>query len=99
MAGRRFFVIFSVVVCLAMTGCSADKQSQLVVDAGSVPAGTKVTRKGQEIDLLGTPVATGMKIPATDLIDATTMQEMDLSDRATLLTAIATSRGASPSSR
>jgi len=79
MAGRRFFVIFSVVVCFAITGCSADKQSQLVVDTGSVPAGTKVTRKGQEIDLLGTPVATGMKLPATDLIDAMTMQEVDLS--------------------
>ena len=79
MTGRRFFVIFSVVVCLAITGCSADKRSQLVVDAGSVPAGTKVTRMGQETDLLGTPVATGMKIPATDLIDATTMQEVDLS--------------------
>ena len=79
MTGRRFLVIFSVVVFLTITGCSANKQSQLVVDAGSVPAGTKVTRKGQEIDLLGTPVATGMKIPATDLIDATTMQEVDLS--------------------
>ncbi len=79
MADRRFFVIFSVVICLAMTACSADKQSQLVVDTGSVPAGTKVTRMGQETDLLGTPVATGMKIPATDLIDATTMQEVDLS--------------------
>jgi len=79
MAGRRFFVIFSVVVCLAMTGCSADKQSQLVVDPGSVLPGTKVTRKGQEIDLLGTPVKTGMKLPATDLVDATTMQEVDLS--------------------
>ena len=79
MTGRRFLLIFSVVVFLTITGCSANKQSQLVVDAGSVPAGTKVTRKGQEIDLLGTPVATGMKIPATDLIDATTMQEVDLS--------------------
>ena len=79
MAGRRFFVIFSVVVCLAMTGCSTDKQSQLVVDPGSVLPGTKVTRMGQEIDLLGTPVKTGMKLPATDLVDATTMQEVDLS--------------------
>ena len=79
MTGRRFLVIFSVVVFLTITGCSANKQSQLVVDAGSVPAGTKVTRKGQETALLGTPVATGMKIPATDLIDATTMQEVDLS--------------------
>lgn len=79
MTGRRFLLIFSVVVFLTITGCSANKQSQLVVDAGSVPAGTKVTRKGQETALLGTPVATGMKIPATDLIDATTMQEVDLS--------------------
>jgi len=79
MAARRFFVIFSVVVCFATTGCSADKQSQLMVDTGSVPAGTKVTRKGQETDLLGTPVATGVKMPATELIDATTMQEVDLS--------------------
>lgn len=79
MADRRFFLILSVVLFLALTGCSAVRQSKMVIDPGSVPPGTKVTRMGEEIGLLGNPIATGMKLPATDLIDAMTMQEVDLS--------------------
>jgi len=79
MAYRKIFLIFSVIMFLAVTGCSAVRQSKLTVDPGSVPAGTKVARLGEEIKLLGTPIETGMKLPATDLIDAMTMQEVDLS--------------------
>jgi len=49
------------------------------VDPGSVLPGTRVTRGGKETNLLGTPIATGMKLPATALTDAGTMQEVDLS--------------------
>ena len=73
--------MFSVVISLVMTGCAAFKQSKLVVDPGSVPSGTKITCKGEEIVLLGNPIATGMKLPATDLIDAMSMQEVDLSKK------------------
>ena len=79
MTGKRFFAVFPLVMFLVMAGCATLKQTQIQVDPGSVLPATKVTRGGKEIGLLGTPIATGMKLPATDLINAMTMQEVDLS--------------------
>jgi len=79
MIGKKMRTGFSAVIFFLLAGCVGFKQAQIQVDPGSVLPGTKVTRAGQEINLLGTPITTGMNLPATDLINAMTMQEVDLS--------------------
>ena len=49
------------------------------IDTGSAqPAGT-VTRKGQAMKLLGTPIAVGRPLPAVNLTEASSMKMVDLS--------------------
>jgi thiol peroxidase len=60
-----------------LAACAA-QQAALPVNKGTVPAGGTVLRQGKEVRLLGTPVAVGNPLPATALIDATTMQPVDL---------------------
>jgi len=79
MTGKRLFAVLSVVMFLAMAGCATFKKPTTQVDPGSVLPGTKVTRGGKETGLLGTPIAIGLKLPPTDVIDAMTMEEVDLS--------------------
>jgi thiol peroxidase len=80
MTGRRLFLVYSVVLFLFITGCATFRQAPMQVDPGTVLPGTKVTRGGNEVNLLGSPIAIGMKLPATELIDAMTMQEVDLTE-------------------
>lgn len=79
MTWEKVCIVFSIAMFLILPGCVFFKQAQPQIDPGSVLPGTKVTRFGQEINLLGTPIKTGMNLPATDLIDAMTMQEVNLS--------------------
>lgn len=62
---------------LMITGCAL--QSAFTVDPGSVPPGTKVARRGNEMNLLGSPLALGQSLPTTALVESTTMQTVDLS--------------------
>lgn len=80
MADKKIFLVLAAALFL-LSGCAAMKQSTMTVDPGSVPAGTKVTRQGEEIDLLGNPIVTGKKLPPTELVDAMTMEEIDLSQK------------------
>ena len=64
---------------LRLVGIQTTSQAELQVDPGSVLPGTKVMRQGTEINLLGTPIEVGQKLPATALVDAMTMQDVDLS--------------------
>jgi thiol peroxidase len=61
-----------------LAACAA-QQTALPVDKGTVAAGGSVLRKGKEVRLVGTPIAVGDPLPATALIDAETMQPVDLS--------------------
>ena len=78
MADRISLGVFAVAVFFVLAGCAAFRQAPMRVDPGSVLPGTKVTAGGKVVGLLGTPIAEGMKLPATALIDAVTMQEVDL---------------------
>ncbi len=79
MVGRRVLFMFTVVTFFIVVGCATLNQARMQVDPGSVLPGTKVTRGGMETGLLGTPIAIGMKLPETHLIDAMSMEEIDLS--------------------
>jgi thiol peroxidase len=78
MKGRIIVSTVLFVMLLQMSGCAAIKQVKPQVDPGSVLPGTKVTRKGKDINLLGNPIAVGQKLPPTALVDAMTMQDVDL---------------------
>lgn len=80
MTDGRFIAVFAAALFFVLAGCAAFNRSTLQVDPGSVMPGTQVTRGGEKVNLLGTPIQVGMKLPATGLTDAMTMQEVDLSE-------------------
>jgi thiol peroxidase len=79
MTERKGFAVFLAAFMLLMFGCGSPKP-ELPVDQGSAEPGTKVAFKGEEIKLLGSPIAVGQPLPAVKLVDAMTMKEVDLSE-------------------
>jgi thiol peroxidase len=61
-----------------LTAC-ASKTADITVDPGSVLPGSKVFRKGKELPLIGKAIEINQPLPATSLVDAGTMTEVDLS--------------------
>ena len=62
-----------------LAGCIAVNTSTMKINTGSVAPGTMVTMRGTEQPLIGTPIAVGEKLPATALIAAGRMEQVDLS--------------------
>ncbi len=63
-----------------LLGACAPKQAALVIDSNSVVPGTQVAKKGEPLALTGTGIKVGERLPDTDLIDAATMQPVNLND-------------------
>ncbi len=61
-----------------LAGC-ASAPPRLPVATETVAPGTSVTQKGKPRPLIGTPVVVGEPLPATRLLDAATMGDVDLS--------------------
>ncbi len=59
-------------------GCACTPKADMSIERISVAPGEQVTRKGQPLRLLGTPIAVGQRLPATGLVDAGTMNPLDL---------------------
>jgi len=59
-------------------GC-ATTQQKIPTDTASSRPGTQVNFRGNSIKLLGSPVSIGKPLPSVDLVDATTMNNVDLS--------------------
>ena len=59
-------------------GCMATRPQIPMEQNSSQPGGT-VTRGGEAIKLLGTPVSLGQPLPSVKLVDAMTMKDVDLS--------------------
>lgn len=51
-----------------------------MIEAASVAPGTQVTRKGETLALAGTGIDVGQKLPDGQLVDAATMQEINLNE-------------------
>ena len=68
-----FGLIFFLSACMT-------KQTDLPIDTTSAVPGTEVSRKGEILALTGTGIAVGQKLPDTMLIDAATMQPVNLND-------------------
>ena len=76
MKNINIVAMFLLTVFLVFNGC-VSKQA-ITVDPGSVLPGSKVTRKGVEIPLVGTPVQVGHQLPSAELINASSMEATDL---------------------
>lgn len=60
-------------------GCASTKGVGIVVDSASAVPGTSVTMKGEPLQLTGTALHVGGRLPSTVLTDAYTMKKVDLS--------------------
>lgn len=74
---RYLFYCILVALAITLNGCSG-KQPQLTIDQDSAIPGTSVSRQGNTLPLLGQGIELGQQIPATHLVDAFTMQAVDL---------------------
>jgi thiol peroxidase len=72
-----FWAVFF--LALLLSSCTT-KQPSLVIDSASVAPGTQVTRKGETFPLTGTGIEVGQKLPDGQLVDAATMQEVNLNE-------------------
>ena len=69
------------VLCFLMFlvfGC-ASTQPKIPIDMASVQPGTQVAFKGKPVNLLGSPIAVGKPLPSVELVDAMSMNNVDLS--------------------
>jgi thiol peroxidase len=72
----RLLVLF--LSLLFLSACAAG-YANIPVEKGSVAPGSAVAREGMGLNLLGKPIAEGGKLPSVYLVDAMTMQRVDLS--------------------
>ena len=63
---------------VAIFGC-ASTQPKIPVDMASAIPGEQVNFRGKPIKLLGSPVTVGKPLPSVELVDAITMNSVDLS--------------------
>ncbi len=79
MRKHKLFFAIGLALPVLLGGCTT-KQAPLVIDSTSVVPGTQVVRKGDVIALTGTGMEVGQKLPDTNLVDAATMQAVNLGD-------------------
>jgi thiol peroxidase len=79
MRKHMFFFAVGLALTFLLGGCTT-KQAPLVIDSTSAVPGTQVARKGNVIALTGTGIEVGQKLPETNLVDAATMQAVNLGD-------------------
>ena len=73
-------IILTGIILLLMVSACVTKQPPIVIDSGSAVPGTQVSRQGVALPLLGKGIAVGQPLPASELIDAATMESIDLND-------------------
>ena len=76
-SNKRLIVLLSFLM-VAIFGC-ASTQPQIPVDMASAIPGEQVNFRGKPIKLLGSPVTVGKPLPSVELVDAITMNSVDLS--------------------
>lgn len=76
---KKVSSICSGLALLFLLSACGTKQPNVAVETESVVPGTQVSKQGKPLALLGKGIAVGQKLPATALVDAATMQQVDLS--------------------
>jgi thiol peroxidase len=74
---KNLIILLSLLVVLVF-GC-ATTQPKIPMDRASVTPGDQVNFKGKPLKLLGAPVTVGKSLPSAELVDAITMNSVDLS--------------------
>jgi len=74
---RMVFNIVSTLLFIFIGGC-VSVQPKPSVHYGSVAPGSVVSRGDKKIPLFGTPVSVGKALPSVNLVDAMTMENVDL---------------------
>ncbi len=78
MTGKHVGIFSLCLIIFLVLGC-ASKQPKLPVDELSSTPGTQVNFRGKPLKLLGTPIELGKPLPSIPLVDAMTMEDVDLS--------------------
>ena len=78
MGKKPNFMLLVLGSLLFLIGCAATRP-QIPMEQGSSQPGGMVTRGGAAVKLLGTAVSLGEPLPAVKLVDAMTLNEVDLS--------------------
>lgn len=71
--------LLTLILSLFFLYACAAGSANIAVEKGSVAPGSTVAREGMGINLLGKPIAVGGKLPSVYLVDAMTMQRVDIS--------------------
>ncbi len=74
---ENLIILLSILMSLVI-GC-ATSRPKIPADMASVEPGTQVTFRGNPVKLLGLPISIGKPLPSVDLVDAMTMNNVDLS--------------------
>jgi len=78
MGGMKKFVSFSIFFMFSFFGC-ATTQPKIPMDWASSQPGTKVSFRGNSVQLLGSPISIGKPLPSVEVVDAMSMKDVDLS--------------------
>jgi len=76
---QKLFFLVILSLTLLLSACTT-KQSPVAIDSNSVAPGTQVTKKGETLALAGTGIEVGQRLPDSNLVDAATMQAVNLND-------------------
>jgi len=76
MISKKSLIIFSIL--FLVYGCAANKP-MIPIDQASSKPGAQVTFRGNSLNLLGSPLSVGKSLPSVELVDAMTMNPVDLS--------------------
>jgi thiol peroxidase len=72
-------VLSGIVLAALLSGCAGALNSAIPVDSTSSEPGGMITLKGKTVLLTGTPLQVGDPLPSSTLIDAFTMEKVDIS--------------------
>ncbi len=76
---KNIFYTIGIAFALMLSSCTT-KQAPLAIDYDSAVPGTQVAKKGEPLALAGEGIQVGDRLPDTNLIDAETMQPVNLND-------------------
>ncbi|MBM4348021.1 MAG: thiol peroxidase [Deltaproteobacteria bacterium] len=75
---KKISVIFMGFLMVFIAGCATSKP-EIQMDRASATPGDQVNLRGKPTKLLGTPISVGNNLPAVELVDASTVNPVDLS--------------------
>jgi thiol peroxidase len=78
MMTKKSLIIFACFITMLTLGC-ASTQPNIPMDMASATPGEQVNFRGKPTKLLGSPISLGKPLPSVELVDAMSMNNVDLS--------------------